>query len=201
MKDNQIENRIYSSELQIRSSESEQESRTVEGYALLFEHESKDFGGWTEVISRNSLEGVIEKSDVFALLNHDKSRGVLARSKYGEGTLKLTIDERGLKYEFDAPKTALGDELLEMLRRGDISESSFAFTIGEDSWERISNEKHVRTIKQFDRLFDVSPVYVPAYTDTQVKNKRYGEIIEEERKQELQSYFEEKRKTFKPQHD
>ena len=83
-----------------------------------------------------------------------------------------------LKYEFDAPKTALGNELLEMLRRNDISASSFAFTVanGGDAWEK-RDGKYYRTIKKIDRLFDVSPVYNPAYSETTVACRSFDNIL------------------------
>nr|DAV01280.1 MAG TPA: prohead serine protease [Caudoviricetes sp.] len=59
------------------------ETRTVEGYAVVFDSLSNDLGGFNEIISRNALDGVLEKSDVFCLLNHDNSRGILARSNKG----------------------------------------------------------------------------------------------------------------------
>ena len=63
------------------------ESRTVEGYALVFNSESRDLGGFTEIIEPTALEGVLEKSDVLCLLNHDESRGILARNNKGVGSL------------------------------------------------------------------------------------------------------------------
>ena len=65
------------------------EDRTVEGYALVFNSESKDLGGFTEVIEPSALNGVLERSDVFCLLDHNKDRGVLGRSRYGSGSLTL----------------------------------------------------------------------------------------------------------------
>src|SRR5512140_680831 len=85
-------------------------SRTIEGYAIVFNKRSKDLGGFTEVILPEAVNGVLERSDVLALLNHDESRGVLARSTNGEGTLELTTDNFGVKYRFEAPDTVLGDE-------------------------------------------------------------------------------------------
>lgn len=136
--------------------------RRIEGYAIVFNSQSEDMGFYEE-ISNTALDGVIERSDCFALLNHDDSRGILARSKYGEGTLRLTVDDIGLRYEFEAPNTQLGDETLEMIKRGDIDGSSFAFTIAEggEKWEK-RDGKYYRTISAIDRLFDVSPVYQPA---------------------------------------
>ena len=97
----------------------QEESRTVEGYALLFDTPS-DGLSFEEVIEPGALDGVLERSDVFALMNHDRYRGVLARSKRGKGSLQLEVDAKGLKYSFEAPKTALGDELLENIRRGEV---------------------------------------------------------------------------------
>ena len=113
---------------------------------MVFNSESNDLGGFREVIDSRALDGVIGHSDILCLLNHNEDKGVLARSKYGEGSLNLEIDERGLKYMFEAPNTALGDELLEGLKRGDITTSSFAFTVGKDNWEKREDGSYLRTI-------------------------------------------------------
>lgn len=144
------------------------DSRTVEGYAIVFNKESRDLGGFIEVIEPEAIAGILEKSDVLCLLNHNEERGVLARSKYGNGSLILEVDDTGLKYRFEAPKTALGDELLEGLKRGDINTSSFAFTIEADKWEKRNDGTYLRKITKFKELFDVSPVYKEAYPDTSV---------------------------------
>ena len=163
-----------------------EESRKVEGYALLFDVKS-DGLDIEEVIERGSLDGVIEKSNVFALLNHDDRRGILARSKNGQGTLTLSVDTKGLKYSFDAPKTVLGDELLEYIRRGEISESSFAFTVAEDVWEKKDDETWKRTIKKFYQLYDVSPVYDAAYSKTSVSMRGKEQVEKELRKKETET--------------
>lgn len=141
-----------------------EDSRTCEGYGAVFGCQSLDLG-FIETIDKNAIsEDTIKRSDVFALLNHDESK-VLARSKYGSGSLTLSCDSEGLYYRFDAPNTALGDELLEHLRRGEIDSSSFAFTVKRDEWKKGEDGKTYRTILEIDQLFDVSPVYSPAYPD------------------------------------
>lgn len=144
--------------------------RTIEGYAIVFNRESKDLGGFQEVIKPEAVQGVIERSDVLALLNHDENRGVLARSTNGEGTLELTVDNFGVKYRFDAPDTVLGDEVLSGVRRGDIRTSSFAFTVADNGqkWEKRTDDTYLRTIDKFELIYDVSPVYREAYADTTV---------------------------------
>lgn len=175
------------------------ESRKVEGYALLF-NTTSDRLSFEEVIEPSALDGVIERSDVFALMNHQKDRGILARSNMGEGSLTLEVDEKGLKYTFDAPRTALGDELLENLRRGEINQSSFAFTVKEDKWTRMEDDTWKRTIIKMDQLYDVSPVYNAAYSKTSVYMR--GKELEEARLAAEanvmpESYFEEMENKFK----
>lgn len=152
----------------LKESDFQFDGRHVEGYAVVFDSESEDIG-WTEIIHRGAItDETIQKSDVLAKLNHDDGH-ILARSKKGKGSLNLEVDERGVKYSFDAPKTALGDELLEYLKRGDISSSSFAFTMpkeqGAEKWEK-RNGKIYRHIYKIDKLWDVSPVWTPAYPAT-----------------------------------
>lgn len=170
----------------------ENEKRTVEGYAMLFGVKS-DGLDFEEVIERGALAGVIEKSDVFALLNHNRDRGILARSVNGKGSLTLTVDSKGLKYRFEAPRTMLGDELLENLRRNEINQSSFAFTVadGGEKWERMKSGKWKRTISQFARIYDVSPVYNAAYSKTTVcmRGKEQVEKELEERKEVGEEYY------------
>lgn len=161
----------------------DEENRIVEGYALLFDTDS-DGLSFDEKIERGSLDGVIEKSDVFALLNHDESRGVLARSKRGKGSLELIIDDKGLLYRFEAPRTSLGDELIESIKRGDVDESSFAFTVGKDEWRKGEDGRWKRSIQKIEQLYDVSPVYSAAYSATSVYMRGKEQAEEELRKQE-----------------
>lgn len=177
------------------STVTDDEKRTVEGYALLFDTPS-DGLSFTEIIERGALDGVLEKSDVFATLNHDVYRGILGRWNKKEGSLHLEIDQKGLKYRFEAPKTALGDEILENIRRGEINESSFAFTVQKDTWEKQENGQWKRSIQKIEQLYDVSPVYSAAYSKTSVymRGKEDAEaeldkIEEAERQKKLDAYY------------
>lgn len=147
----------------------ENESRIVEGYAVRFNEESQNIGFY-ETIARGAItQETIDTSDVFAKLNHNNN-DVLARSRNGKGTLSLELRDDGLYYMFESPHTRAGDELLEHIRRGEITASSFAFTIAEDEnaekWYRGENNSLKRTIYKIDKLYDVSPVYEPAYPTT-----------------------------------
>ena len=159
--------------IQLRSDDSENaDSRIVEGCAVVFDTDSVDMG-FIEQVGKGAIDqNVIDSSDVYATLDHNTSRGILARSRNGKGTLSLELREDGLYYSFKAPNTALGDEVLEMIRRGDITGSSFAFTVEEDEW--VYDESNVRRfIRKIDRLFDVSPVYTPAYQETSATTRKF----------------------------
>ena len=147
-------------------------SRTVSGYGSVFNSQSEDLG-FIETIDPNAItEETIKRSDVFATLNHDTDK-ILARCKYGSGSLELKCDDKGLYYRFDAPNTDLGDELLEYLNRGEIDSSSFAFTVKRDEWKNGDDGKHYRRILEIDQIFDISPVFCAAYPEAicQKRNK------------------------------
>ena len=172
--------------INIREIEGEK-SRHIEGYALTFEQQS-EYIGFYETISRSAVtQELVDSCDVFACFNHNMDK-VLARSNKGEGSLTLMVDEVGLKYEFDAPNTALGDELLEYLSRGDVSKSSFAFYIDPEDEEAETWESkdgvYFRTINKIASIADVSPVFQPAYSSTSV-SKRAMEKVEEFEKEKI----------------
>jgi HK97 family phage major capsid protein/HK97 family phage prohead protease len=145
------------------------QSRLVRGYGVLFNHESRDLGGFVEVISPEAIDmALVDNSDIKVYLDHNRDRGILARRNKGNGSLSVSIDEKGVVYEFDAPNTALGDEVLEGLNRGDYNESSFAFTVKRDHWEKVSDGMYKRTILEIEQLYDFSIVADAAYSDTYV---------------------------------
>nr|DAP96551.1 MAG TPA: prohead serine protease [Caudoviricetes sp.] len=188
-KDNNIEVRATNSTPVVS-----QDSRTVEGYAVVFNSQSEDLGFYETINPAAITEDVLMRSDVFCLFNHDQDK-VLARSKYGTGSLQLQLDEQGLKYTFTAPNTDLGDELLEYLRRGDIDSSSFAFTVstdeGSEVWTTGTDGRQYREILKIDELYDVSPVWNPAYSSTSVSQRTLDKLnqlreMQDEKEKEVQ---------------
>lgn len=152
-----VERRFFNCELR-KGADSE---RTIVGYGAVFNKLSDNLGGFRELIKPGAFDGRLQ-DDVRALLNHDPNF-VLARTK--SGTLDLSVDQEGLRYEFGAPDTQAGRDLVVSMDRGDIDQSSFAFYVDEDSWDEDDDGRIVRTILKFKRLFDVSPVTFPAYPD------------------------------------
>ena len=109
-----------------------------------------------------------DMSDVIMCFNHSIN-DLLARTT--SGTLQLSIDDHGLRFSFEAPHTARGDEMLELVRRGDISQCSFRFSVAEDVWAYADNsnalEMSERTVLKIAKLYDTSLVVYPAYPDTE----------------------------------
>ena len=145
------------------------ESRTITGYAIVFESWSRDLGGFYEIIRKGAItQELINRSDVIMNVNHDNDK-MVARSVNGEGTLKLTLDDIGLRFEFDAPPTSLGEELLFNIRSGNLFECSFAFSLsGSETCERWTKDENMlrREILEIDGIYDCSIVTVAAYGAT-----------------------------------
>jgi len=168
--------------ISIEKREDGTESRKVVGYAAVFDKWSRNFSSWfREKIDREAFKET-DMSDTVALFNHNSDK-LLARAG---GTLKLSVDEIGLRYEFEAPNTTAGNDLLENIRRGDVRGSSFAFTVKEDEWTESESDQveEDRIIRSIGMLYDVGPVTFPAYPDTIVAGKKRS--FEEHREEEKQ---------------
>ena len=180
-----MENNIYEVRFAQQISTMSGESRTIEGYAIRFNSESeilvdKEHGAFTEVIKPEAVTQVtINNSDVVATFQHQGNSIILARSKNGKGTLKLNVDTQGLYYRFNAPNTSNGNEVLDAVKRGDITGSSFRFAIanGGETMERRSNKVPLRTITKIAELKDVCPVIEPAYEMSSAYAVRSLEMI------------------------
>jgi len=179
------------------------DSRTIEGYAVVFGERSLFLPDWNkgrmveEVMMPGSItEELIAKSDVVANIDHDNSR-MVARSVNGEGSLRLSVDEHGVKFSYEAPMTNDGETVLQGVRRGDFRGCSFAYTCDEDTgvhYEKNDKDSRalVRYVDEVNGLYDVSVVIHPAYPQTNVASRAEvldgalmrGMIDNEENKQE-----------------
>lgn len=179
------------------------ERRTIEGYAVVFEKESRILFDKTkkrffvEVIKRGAVSNEDLKSwDIKALAEHDSSR-LLARSVAGKGSLSLSVDDYGVKYRFEAPHTSDGDTVLELVKRGDLFGSSFAYIALDKNikYERRADGTLHREVDKILRMFDVSIVSDPAFFGTDVQARSLESYFEDEApdetfkrdKEELQS--------------
>lgn len=155
------------------------EGNTVVGKAIAFDSPSKDLG-FIETIKRGAItQGLLDKSDVFARMNHSEDY-ILARWNKGKGSLNLELRDDGLYFDFEIPNTEKGNELREHIKRGEISQCSFAFVVSsDDNAERWYKKNGVtyREINKIGWLGDVAPVFNPAYEDT-IVSLRAKQMVE-----------------------
>lgn len=136
--------------------------RTIGGYAAKFNRLSQNLGGFVERIdpaffNKSAGDGW---PGVLARYNHDDN---MLLGTTAAGTLRLRLDETGLDYTVDLPEHR-GD-VLELIARGDVRQSSFAFRTLDDDWSVTEQGFPLRTLLS-GQLVDVAPVNSPAYLDT-----------------------------------
>lgn len=166
--------------------------RTIEGYAVVFGQESRVIfekkRAFVEVIEKGAVSmEMLRGCDIKALSEHNKER-MLARSNRGTGSLTLSVDDYGVKYRFEAPATQEGEYVVEMVKRGDLFGSSFAYATNEKENVRYMKRADgmlLRFVKKIDRVADVSIVSDPAYMGTEVAVRS------------LDGYFEPENESYK----
>lgn len=189
---NNIEKRFHKENTQKRKFETrieaDKEARTITGYAAIYNSDSEDLGGFIERMAPSSFDGRLQ-DDVRVLFNHDNNL-VLGRTISGTATLE--VDEKGLRYTCQLPDTSYAKDLIELMERGDVTQSSFAFTIEDESWEERADGMLIRTVKKVGQLYDVSPVTYPAYTEATSGLRTSAPIEMEQREVEVEEQKEEK---------
>jgi hypothetical protein len=155
------ERRFTSVRVEVRAGS---DKRTIGGYAAKFERQSQNLGGFREQIAPGAFNRSRSMNwpDVVARYNHDDN---LLLGTTGAGTLRLGVDDIGLTYEVDLPSSRA--DVHELVERGDVRQSSFAFIADDEDWSTDDSGFPMRTLKQV-RLLDVAPVNTPAYQDTSV---------------------------------
>lgn len=153
-----------------RKVEYREEGNLLIGYGAVFFRDGEPgtefnpFREWRERIVPGAFGASIERNDnVRALFNHDANQ-VLGNSR--SGTMRLSQDRVGLRYEIDLPDTSLGKDVRELVRRGDVTGSSFAFTVDDEELIRddVGTIREIRSVT----LYDTGPVTYPAYEATSV---------------------------------
>lgn len=134
----------------------------IGGYAAVFGRESRNLGGFVERLAPGVFADSRSRGwpDVLARYNHDDN---MLLGTVGGGTLRLTVDPTGLDYTVDVPQARA--DVAELVERGDIRKSSFAFRTLEDTWTTTDQGYPLRTLVSA-QLVDVAPVNTPAYSDT-----------------------------------
>lgn len=188
------------SQLRLREIDGIEESRTITGYAILFDVPSaplyEDEGEVIrEVIAPEavSLE-LLDKSDIKMTMFHDRQL-LLARSNKGSGTLSYGIDDKGVYFEFEAPDTADGDKAIELVKRGDIAGCSFAFSTRyydrafvEESVVHGDKVEVTYRVKVITGIYDFTLAADPAYPDTSVEAREIVDALHQRQRREKEKF-------------
>jgi len=156
-----IERRYTSVMVELRATG---EKRAIGGYAAIFNRYSQNLGGFVEEVRGAAFNKSRGDGwpDVIARYNHDDN---MLLGTTGGGTLRMSVDETGLVYDVDPP--AARQDIVELVQRGDVRKSSFAFRTptGGDEWTVTDQGFPLRSLVSV-QLVDVAPVNSPAYLDT-----------------------------------
>lgn len=196
--DSSIERRFFTSKVEVRAKDGETEKRTIGGSAAVTGVYT-DMGWYLEKIEKNAFDNMRD-DQCACLFNHD-SNLVLARRS--NDTLKLEAKDGGLDYTADVADTQTGRDVFTLIERGDVHQSSFAFTVKKSKWETVGRadlkdtiddatldrlsyqgKVDIRTIEEIDMLYDVSPVTYPAYQDTTVAKRSFDTYKSENTEQQ-----------------
>ena len=184
------------SQLRLREIDGQEESRTITGYAILFDVPSAPLYEDEEEVIREviapeavSLE-LLDKSDIKMTMFHDRQL-LLARSNKGSGTLSYGVDDKGVYFEFEAPDTADGDKAIELVKRGDIAGCSFAFSTSyydrafvEESVVHGDKVEVTYRVKVITGIYDFTLAADPAYPDTSVEAREIVDALHQRRQRE-----------------
>lgn len=172
---NDFELRVCPQAITLKRAEAEGKRPKVSGYAAIFGQRSNPIWGVIEVIEAGAFDDILD-NDVRALINHEGLP--LARTK--SGTLSIGVDKTGLFFEFEAPDTERGNELVTLIERGDVAECSFAFRLDPSGYRYVEEDGMlIRYISHVAALRDVSLVTYPAYPQTSADVQRSAETAKE----------------------
>ena len=178
---------------------SENGGRHISGKAISFDTQSNDIG-FIEILHRGCIsQELIDSSNIVFLYNHDYNQ-VIARANKGKGTLNIDLRDDGVYFDLEVPNTTMGNDLLENIRLGNITQCSFGFSYANEEGaykdEKIDDVWY-RNVYKIGKLYDLSAVTYPAYDDTYV-NARMQERSKMEDKlketEEIQEKVSEEKK-------
>lgn len=174
------------------------QSRTIEGYAIVFNTESIPLGQdhgvvYVERIAPEAITKELLDSQNISMTLFHNMEALLARSQGGQGTLSYEVDDRGVRFSFEAPHTTDGDKAVELVARGDLQGCSFMFTIDTADHDAVTEERGaldadgrrrtVYTVHRVTGVYDFTLTQYPAYPDTHCELRSLVEAAEKGNKE------------------
>ena len=164
---------------EVRAEDTER-GKTITGRPIVFGQKT-DLGWYDEIIERGALD-TTDLKDVRLLVNHNVDMIPLARSRNNteNSTMQLTADDNGLliRADLDTENNSDSKSLYSAVGRGDVDGMSFMFTVDKDSWDDPDSEHPTRHIRSIRRVFEVSAVTFPAYSQTSIQARGLSDALE-----------------------
>lgn len=187
-----IKREVRLAEIRALEPTTDQQDMIVEGRAVVYDTPTVmwEYDGiqYKEVIARGALDGA-DLRDVPFKYNHSDSVMIMARTR--NQTLELIPDDQGLLIRAKLADITVGRDLYKLIKRRDIDKMSFAFTVTEASYNK---DTHTRTITKFKRIWDVSAVDIPAYSDTSISARGFFETQAEAERQAAEAVKEQRQR-------
>ena len=186
---------IRAFDFEVRAVQDEQHGNIITGQPIVYDQRT-DLGAWDEIIDKDALSET-DLRDVRFLVNHNTDMIPLARSRNNNenSTMQLSVGEEGMeiRVDLDTENNADARSLYSAVERGDISGMSFMFTVDKDAWDELDSEHPTRHIRSIGKVFEVSAVTFPAYSQTSITARGLSDALESA-KESLESARAEKRK-------
>lgn len=171
---------IRAFEFEVRAEENETHGRSLNGRPIVYGQRT-DLGWYDEIIEQGALDET-DLKDVRFLVNHNTDMIPLARSRNNNenSTMQLITDEEGLaiRTDLDVENNAEAKSLYSAVSRGDITGMSFMFTVDKDSWDDIDTEHPTRHVRSIKKVFEVSAVTFPAYSNTSIQARGLSDALD-----------------------
>ena len=171
---------IRAFDFEVRAEESEERGHILTGRPIVFGQRT-DMGWYDEIIEQGALDET-DLKDVRFLVNHNTDMIPLARSRNNtdNSTMQMTVDQdgMGIRVDLDVENNAEAKSLYSAVARGDISGMSFMFTVDKDAWDDVDSEHPTRRIRSLQKVYEVSAVTFPAYSQTSIQTRGLSEALD-----------------------
>ena len=171
---------IRAFDFEVRAEENEERGHILTGRPIVFGQRT-DMGWYDEIIEQGALDET-DLKDVRFLVNHNTDMIPLARSRNNtdNSTMQMTVDQdgMGIRVDLDVENNAEAKSLYSAVARGDISGMSFMFTVDKDAWDDVDSEHPTRRIRSLQKVFEVSAVTFPAYSQTSIQTRGLSEALD-----------------------
>lgn len=165
---------------EVRAEQTEERGNQLIGQPIVYGQRT-DLGWYDEVIEPGALDET-DLKDVRLLVNHNTDMIPLARSRNNNvnSTMQLIPNENGLGFRatLDTQNNTDAGNLYSAVGRGDITGMSFMFTVKEDGWDDPDSDHPTRHIRSIDRVFEISAVTFPAYSQTSIQTRGLSGALE-----------------------